>query len=200
MLSGERNFEETVSALHESFTNSRYLLWHCFAFAHAFVCIEMVLKMTAIILSCKNNIAQSLALFSLKFRFQLDDFQQYLHKTSFLFTLNENSSLSKWLLRFEKQNWNKSFVWGQWFFTRHQYFSCRPTNLFLLSVKFKFGKHVIIWLCKKLTFCRNVLNWNCFWNDGRILHCFVQNQNVSKSFVFLAKKWHCTTSQLSLAT
>ena len=42
--------------------------------------------------------AQSLALFSLKFCFQIDEFQQYLHKTSFLFTSTEDSCLPKCFL------------------------------------------------------------------------------------------------------
>ena len=43
-----------LSSLRESFTNSRYLLWHCFAFAHTFVCIEMDLEMNAISWLCKT--------------------------------------------------------------------------------------------------------------------------------------------------
>ena len=42
--------------------------------------------------------AQSLALLSLKFPFQIDEFQQYLYKTSFLFTSTENSCLPKCFL------------------------------------------------------------------------------------------------------
>ena len=42
--------------------------------------------------------AQSLALLSLKFPFQIDEFQQYLHKTSFLLTSIEDSCLPKCFL------------------------------------------------------------------------------------------------------
>ena len=42
-----------LASLRESFTNSRYSLWHCFAFAHNFVCIEK-LKMNATNWSCKT--------------------------------------------------------------------------------------------------------------------------------------------------
>ena len=42
-----------LASLRESFTNSRYSLWHCFAFAHNVVCIEK-LKMKATNWSCNT--------------------------------------------------------------------------------------------------------------------------------------------------
>ena len=78
-----------LASLRESFTNLKYSLWHCFAFAHNFICNEKS-KWTRQTGRAKPY-AQSLALLSLKFPFQIDEFQQYLHKTSFLFTSTEDS-------------------------------------------------------------------------------------------------------------